>query len=39
MPLTAGMSVRAEVIVDKRKIISYFLSPLQRHVQESLTER
>ncbi|WP_416468016.1 HlyD family type I secretion periplasmic adaptor subunit [Pseudomonas sp. LFS044] len=39
MPLTAGMSVRAEVIVDRRKIISYFLSPLQRHVQESLGER
>ena len=39
MLLTAGMSVRAEVIVDRRKIISYFLSPLQRHVQESLGER
>ncbi len=39
VPLTAGMSVRAEVITDKRKVISYFLRPLRRHVQESLTER
>ncbi|MBP2260151.1 hemolysin D [Pseudomonas sp. BP8] len=39
MPLSAGMAVRAEVIVDRRKIISYFLSPLQRHVSESLGER
>lgn len=37
-PLTAGMSVRVEVITDKRKVISYFLRPLRRHVQESLTE-
>lgn len=37
--LAAGMSVRAEVMIDKRKIISYFLSPLQRHVRESLGER
>ena len=39
MPLTAGMAVRAEVIVDQRKVISYFLSPLQRRVNESLGER
>lgn len=37
--LAAGMSVRAEIVLDKRKIIDYFLSPLQRHVSESLVER
>ncbi|WP_095154621.1 HlyD family type I secretion periplasmic adaptor subunit [Pseudomonas sp. Irchel 3E13] len=37
--LSAGMAVRAEVITDRRKVISYFLSPLQRHVRESLGER
>jgi len=39
IPLSAGMAVRAEVITDRRKVISYFLSPLQRHVRESLGER
>ncbi|QHG64657.1 HlyD family type I secretion periplasmic adaptor subunit [Pseudomonas putida] len=39
MPLAPGMAVRAELIIDKRKVISYFLSPLQRHVKESLGER
>lgn len=36
VPLAPGMAVRAELIIDKRKVISYFLSPLQRHVRESL---
>lgn len=39
LPLSPGMAVRAEVIIDKRKVISYFLSPLQRHMSESLGER
>ena len=39
IPLSAGMAVRAEVITDRRKVISYFLSSLQRHVRESLGER
>ncbi|WP_392523550.1 hypothetical protein [Pseudomonas sp. YQ_5] len=39
VPLTAGMAVRAEVIVDRRRVISFFLSPLQRHAKESLKER
>jgi ABC-type bacteriocin/lantibiotic exporter with double-glycine peptidase domain len=39
MPLSAGMAVRAEVKTDRRKVIGYFLSPLQRHVRESLGER
>ncbi|WAH56982.1 HlyD family type I secretion periplasmic adaptor subunit [Pseudomonas silvicola] len=38
-PLSPGMAVRAEVITDKRRVISYFLSPLQQHAQESLRER
>ncbi|QCI12767.1 HlyD family type I secretion periplasmic adaptor subunit [Pseudomonas putida] len=37
--LAPGMAVRAELIIDRRRVISYFLSPLQRHVRESLGER
>lgn len=37
--LTPGMSVMAEVKTDYRRVIDYFLSPLQQHVNESLRER
>jgi len=37
--LSPGMSVRAEVKTDKRKVIDYFLSPLQQYQDESLNER
>lgn len=37
--LSPGMAVRAEVKTDKRKVIDYFLSPLQQHAAESLSER
>jgi hemolysin D len=37
--LSPGMAVRAEVKTDKRKVIDYFLSPLQQHTAESLNER
>jgi len=37
--LSPGMAVRAEVKTDKRKVINYFLSPLQQHAAESLSER
>jgi hemolysin D len=37
--LSPGMAVRAEVKTDKRKVIDYFLSPLQQHTAESLGER
>lgn len=37
--LSPGMAVRAEVKTDKRKVIDYFLSPLQQHMAESLSER
>lgn len=37
--LSPGMAVRAEVKTDKRKVIDYFLSPLQQYVGESLVER
>lgn len=37
--LSPGMAVRAEVKTDKRKVIDYFLSPLQQHTSESLSER
>lgn len=39
VPLSPGMSIRAEVKTDKRKVIDYFLSPLQQYVDESLAER
>jgi hemolysin D len=39
IPLSAGMAVRAEVKTDKRKVIDYFLSPLQQYQSESLIER
>lgn len=37
--LSPGMSVRAEVKTDKRKVIDYFLSPIQQYVDESLVGR
>lgn len=37
--LSPGMSVTAEVKTEKRKVIDYFLSPLQQYVDESLRER
>ena len=37
--LSPGMSIKAEVKTDKRKVIDYFLSPLQQYVDESLVER
>lgn len=37
--LTPGMAVSAEVKTDKRKVIEYFLSPFEQHVNESLKER
>lgn len=39
VPLSPGMSIRAEVKTDKRKVIDYFLSPLKKYVDESLAER
>jgi hemolysin D len=37
--LTPGMTVTAEIITGQRKIIDYFLSPLQRVTSESIRER
>ncbi len=39
MPLAPGMNVSAEIKTDSRKVIEYFLSPLQQHVNESIRER
>jgi hemolysin D len=39
LALTPGMTVRAEIKTSRRRLISYFLSPLQRRVSESLGER
>ena len=37
--LTPGMSVTADIRVDERRMISYFLSPLMRYKDEALRER
>ena len=37
--LSPGMSVTVEVKTDKRRVIDYFLSPLQQYAVESLRER
>lgn len=37
--LTPGMAVSAEIKTDRRRLISYFLSPLQQWIGESLKER
>ncbi|MEN1836173.1 HlyD family type I secretion periplasmic adaptor subunit [Pseudomonas lijiangensis] len=37
--LSPGMAVTAEVKTNKRRVIEYFLSPLQQHASESLRER
>ena len=37
--LMPGMQVTAEVITRQRRIIEYFLSPIQKHLQESGRER
>ncbi|MEQ5091684.1 HlyD family type I secretion periplasmic adaptor subunit [Providencia rettgeri] len=36
--LTPGMSVVAEIIIDKRRIIDYLLSPIQEYQSEALRE-
>ncbi len=38
-PLMPGMQVTAEIITGKRRVIDYFLSPLQKRVSESVRER
>jgi hemolysin D len=37
--LSPGMNVTAEIKTGKRRVIEYLLSPVQRHVDESLNER
>ncbi|MCF5652354.1 HlyD family type I secretion periplasmic adaptor subunit, partial [Pseudomonas syringae] len=37
--LSPGMAVTAEVKTNKRRVIEYFLSPLQQHASESFRER
>jgi hemolysin D len=37
--LTPGMAVTAEIQTGERRLISYLLSPLVRHVSESMRER
>jgi hemolysin D len=39
LALEPGMSISAEVKTDERRVIEYFLSPLQTHLSESLGER
>lgn len=37
--LSAGMNVTAEIKIGERRVISYFLSPLQTKIEESLREK
>jgi len=37
--VSAGMNVSADIRVDERRMISYFLAPLMRYQQETLRER
>lgn len=37
--LSPGMNVTAEIKTGKRRVIEYLLSPVHRHVDESLKER
>jgi hemolysin D len=39
VPLTPGMAVSAEITTGRRRVISYFLGPLVRRVDESMHER
>lgn len=39
MPLSTGMSVKADIKTGSRRVIEYFLSPLLQHKGESLNER
>lgn len=39
MPMSAGMSIRADIKTGSRRVIEYFLSPLLQHKRESLNER
>jgi hemolysin D len=39
MPITAGMSVSAEIKTGTRRVIEYVLSPLVQHAHEALNER
>jgi len=37
--LSPGMAVTVEVKIDQRRVIEYFLSPLQQYASESVRER
>ena len=39
MPLGAGMAVTAEIKTERRRVIDYLLSPLQRYAHDALRER
>ncbi|KPX02996.1 hypothetical protein ALP17_200030 [Pseudomonas savastanoi] len=39
MVLSPGMAVTVEVKTDERRVIDYFLSPLEQHLNESIRER
>jgi hypothetical protein len=39
VPMSPGMAVSVEIKTGTRRLIDYFLSPIQKHVDESLKER
>jgi hemolysin D len=39
VPLTAGMSLKADIITDSRRVIDFFLSPVVKYLDEGLKVR
>lgn len=39
VPLTAGMTVKADIVTDNRRVISFFLSPIIKYLDEGLKVR
>lgn len=38
-PIQAGMTVQADIVTDRRRIIDFFLSPVEKYLNEGLTVR
>ncbi len=39
VPLSAGMTVKADIITDSRRVIEFFLSPVMKYLNEGLQVR
>ena len=38
-PIQSGMTVQADIVTDKRRVIDFFLSPVVKYLDESLKVR